>query len=335
VDFRGRRLTRLSRAAAEVIPGVPAYLWRHGCGPTAVGMVLAYYDTHGFPDLLPGDASAQTDAVNLAIASVGHYNDYALPIDAAPTLLKDRSEPPEGDEHASDSVADFMKTSWSSVENYYGWTWSIDVKPGYEGYVKLATKYDGLMSYSHSGNITFLTVRNEIESRRPVVFLVDTDGNGVTDHFVTVVGVLTEDGTDYYGCYHTWDKAIHWYPYRTMASGATWGVQSAYLFFLSHGLFPPVQFKVERLANDFIFFREGVNRLSWAPNPANKAEVVRYRIYRKAKGADNATYAILTEVAASATRYDDRNLRASDLFTYRISAIDGAGRESSFSAAGN
>ncbi|MBN2206640.1 MAG: hypothetical protein JW742_04490, partial [Candidatus Aminicenantes bacterium] len=250
-------------------------------------------------------------------------------------VLKDKSEPPEGDEHPSDSLADFLKTSWSVSEAYYGWTWSIDVKPGYEGYVKYASRYEPLMTYSHIGNIPFQTVRNEIESRRPVVLLVDTDGSGASDHFVTVVGVLTEGETNYYGCYHTWDLVLHWYPYRPVAAGTAWGVRDAYLCFLSYGLFPPSAFSVERLTNDLIFFREGVNRLSWAPSPANKAVIVRYRIYRKVKGAENKTYALLAEPDAAATTYDDRNLRASDLFTYRISAIDAAGRESAFSTAGN
>lgn len=335
VDIAGRRFHRFRVQAADVIPGVPAYLWRHGSGPTAVGMVLAYYDTHGFPDLLPGDASVQTDAVNLALASVGHYNDYCLPLDSAPNILKDKSEPPEGDEHVSDSLADFMKTSWSVNEAFYGWTWSIDVKPGYESYVKLVSSYIPLMSYSHSGNIVFQTIRNEIESRRPLVLLVDTDGDAITDHFVTVVGVLTESGTDYYGCYNTWDKTVHWYPFRKMGQGIAWGVQSAYLLFLSYGLFPPSKLKVERLDNDYIFFKESINRLSWEPNPANKSDVVRYRIYRKVKGAANSTYLIHAEAGAGATSYDDRNLKATDLFTYRISSLDAAGRESSFTAAGN
>lgn len=335
VDARGRRLTRRQLEEAEVVPGVPAYLWRHGSGPAAVGMVLGYYDTHGFPDLLPGNASAQTDAVNLALASIAHYNDYALPLDAAGAVLEDKSEPPEGDEHAADCLADFLKTSWSVTDAHYGWGWSIDVKPGYESYVRLASRYEPLMTHSHIGNFPFQTIRNEIESRRPVVLLVDTDGDGASDHFVTAVGVLTEGGTDYYGCYHTWDGLLHWYPYRPMSAGAAWGVRDVFLCFLSYGIFPPSAFSVERLANDLIFFREGVNRLSWAPNPANKAVIVRYRISRKVKGAENKTYALLAEPDAAATFYDDRNLRASDLFTYRISAIDAAGRESAFSTAGN
>jgi hypothetical protein len=31
-------------ATAEVTLAVPGYFWRHGCGPTAVGMVVGYYD---------------------------------------------------------------------------------------------------------------------------------------------------------------------------------------------------------------------------------------------------------------------------------------------------
>ena len=33
--------------ASYTIPGVPAYKWRHGCGPTALGMVMGYYDIGG------------------------------------------------------------------------------------------------------------------------------------------------------------------------------------------------------------------------------------------------------------------------------------------------
>ncbi|MEA1945109.1 MAG: hypothetical protein U9N07_07250, partial [Euryarchaeota archaeon] len=32
------------------ISGVPAYLWRYGCAPTAAGMVLMYWDSHGYPN---------------------------------------------------------------------------------------------------------------------------------------------------------------------------------------------------------------------------------------------------------------------------------------------
>ena len=97
---------RAVAAAGETVLPVPAYLWRDGCGPTATGMVLGYWDGHGFPDLVPGDASTDTPAAYQMIAShgtagaPGHYEDYSLPEDDAGALAPDRSETPAGDEHA-------------------------------------------------------------------------------------------------------------------------------------------------------------------------------------------------------------------------------------------
>src|SRR4030042_4052169 len=82
-----------------IIAGTPDYLWRHGCGPTAVGNVIGYYDTHGYNDLITGDANSQTNDVNQAMASGGesgnpnppgseqHYEDYARPEDPSPGPL--------------------------------------------------------------------------------------------------------------------------------------------------------------------------------------------------------------------------------------------------------
>lgn len=76
-------------AGEVLLSDVPAYIWHDGYAPTSLGMVLGYYDGHGFPDLIPGDASDQTAnaAVDQAIASHGdsvdrsHWEDYALPKD--------------------------------------------------------------------------------------------------------------------------------------------------------------------------------------------------------------------------------------------------------------
>lgn len=44
--------------AGEVLLGdVPAYIWHDGCAPTSLGMILGYYDGHGFPELIPGPGS--------------------------------------------------------------------------------------------------------------------------------------------------------------------------------------------------------------------------------------------------------------------------------------
>jgi hypothetical protein len=223
-----------------VIGGVPAYLWRHGCGPTAAGMVIGYYDTHGFPLLIPGDASTQTNAVDQAIATgdgaATHYSDYSLPMDSSPNPIQpDLSEPPAGDEHASNSLADFMRTSWSSENNYYGWAWFSHVDDSFEGYVPWAeTAYHahyGVGTFSESwGDFTWQDLKDEINLSRPMVFLVDSDGNGGTDHFVTVIGWRDSNGYEEYGCLDTWGAAIRWERFRAMSSDYSWGVYGAVYF---------------------------------------------------------------------------------------------------------
>ncbi|MCX5632347.1 MAG: hypothetical protein NTW93_01515, partial [Phycisphaerae bacterium] len=135
------------------ISGVPDYIWRHGCGPTALGNVVGYHDTQGYYDLITGDANTQTNDVNQAMASGGdagnpnpagsekHYEDYARPEDDPGPLLPDDylvNPPPTGrNPHANDCIGDFMKTSQSNFNNNYGWSWSSDMGPAFTGYVNL------------------------------------------------------------------------------------------------------------------------------------------------------------------------------------------------------
>ncbi|MEA1944402.1 MAG: C39 family peptidase [Euryarchaeota archaeon] len=48
------------------ISGVPAYLWRYGCAPTAAGMVLMYWDSHGYPNF-PDDPNDTIDELGVAM----------------------------------------------------------------------------------------------------------------------------------------------------------------------------------------------------------------------------------------------------------------------------
>jgi hypothetical protein len=235
--------SQVSSAAAETISDVPAYIWHHGCGPTAAGMLLGYWDAHGFDALVAGDASSQTSAVNEMIASEGtasNYTDYCLPLDSPSvnaTPLPDLSEPPAGDEHADECLADYMKTSQSARDNYYGWSWFSDVGRGMVDYVEalgegyVATVYKHFMS---DGTLTWTSFRDEIDKGRPMVFLVDTDADGTTDHFVTAVGYDDGGGlVERYGCLNTWDSAVHWWDFEPMASGQAWGIYGALSFEIS------------------------------------------------------------------------------------------------------
>lgn len=224
--------------------GVPAYRWRHGCGPTALGMVLGYYDVNGFADLFVGSASTQTIGVNQGIASQrnisdpGHYEDYSLPIDSGqPTPLPDKSELPQGDEHTNDSIADYMKTSFSSENNYYGWSWSSDIAPAFLGYVAMRhPRYQTATSlyYKSNNTLSWSVLTRNINNNRPMVFLVDTDADGYTDHFVTVVG-YRDDVNQQYGCLDTWDPVatVRWCNFATMSIGQPWGIWGGWSFDIS------------------------------------------------------------------------------------------------------
>jgi hypothetical protein len=224
-----------------LVPGVPGYAWRDGCGPTAVGIVVGYYDGQGWPDLIPGDATGVTTDVNQAIAThgsagaPGHYEDYALPTETGSGVLPDKSELPAGDEHVSNSVADFMHSSWSSEQLQYGWSWSDMVGPAFTGYAKL--KYPDSVPTSscfQGSRLTWTLVKQEIDAGRPMVFLVDSTGDGATDHFVTVVGYRETNGYPEYGCWDTWSTSVvRWQQFRAMSSSYAWGVWGGYTFSLS------------------------------------------------------------------------------------------------------
>jgi len=235
--------------AQFTVLGVPEYNWRHGCGPTAVGMVVGYYDTHGYDDLIPGDANTQTASVDQAMASGGtkaspnppgselHYEDYARPEDSPPTKLTDDYITAGRAAHLNDSIGDYMRTSQSTHplgHNYYGWSWSSDICPSFTGYVAqqnasyspVCTEYRWL-----TGALTWSVLKNEIDNNRPMVFLVDSDGNGSTDHFVTVIGY--DDGNPKkYGCYDTWASSpgIRWEQFRGVSSSYSWGVWGGWSF---------------------------------------------------------------------------------------------------------
>ncbi len=233
VDLVGHSFSTKGTASENVISGVPAYIWFRGCGPTSIGMIFGYYDTHGFPDMLPGDGSVQTDAINQVIASDEHYSDYILPEDDASTgILPDKSELPVGDEHANNSIADYLRTSQSIRGNLYAWTLPADVKSGWENCISgQLPDYEGTCNAYNIDDFPFDSLKANIDRNRPMMFLVDSDADGVYDHFVCVIGYGSDATGDYYNCLDTWDTdQNHWYLFQSMAPGRSFGVLNCFTF---------------------------------------------------------------------------------------------------------
>ena len=224
--------------SASTLP-VPAYYWRHGCGPTAVGMVVGYYDTLGYDSLIPGSAATQTYEVNQAIASGGnstspnppgserHYEDYARPQDGYPIMLDDDYITSGRTPHSDNCIADYMGTSKSTRYNYYGWSWSSDVGPAFVAYVNQqnsAFQPSYQEYHTQDGTLTWSVLTREIGGGRPMVFLVDSTGDGATDHFVPVIGYRTSPSLQY-ACWDTWSTTnVRWENFATIAPGVPWGI---------------------------------------------------------------------------------------------------------------
>jgi hypothetical protein len=227
---------------------VPAYLWRHGCGPTALGMVLGYYDSLGFDDLIPGSAAYQTEAVDQAIASGGdsslsyppgseqHYEDYARPQEDYPSVVADDYITSGRTPHPDNSLADYMDTSKSTRNNSYGWSWSTDVGPAFIAFVNQQnpTYAPDYQAYTMDlGTLTWSVLTTEIDAGRPMVFLVDSDGNGSTDHMAPIIGYRTSP-TQQYAAWDTWSSNIRWEDFTAVGSGENWGVWGGLALYLSH-----------------------------------------------------------------------------------------------------
>ena len=221
-------LTCPASGTTVVIPEVPAYYWYNGCGPTAGGMIIGYWDAHGYPDLITGGDGTNSwttnqQAVKDMIASPGHIRDYV------PT--PDRVDTPTDPYHADDSVADFMNCSRDPLG--YGLSYENYQSIGLTGY----TTYRGYGSSSgYYLSYTYYNAWNEfvgaINASRPLEFFVDSDGSGSADHFITVIGYDDTPGARKYAAFSTWDVSgqWQWYDFAGVLKNQSFGVQSLTFF---------------------------------------------------------------------------------------------------------
>jgi hypothetical protein len=191
-------------ASPKLIQAVPAYDDYWGTGPTAGMMVIAYWDAHGYPDLIPGDAGVQTPAVDTLIASQEHIADYANPLDRPAAILPDAYITAGRKPHPDNSLADLMGTSQSEIlnptgYNSDGWMWfgverwmqahngpQLDVCYGQA----CDTRLDLLDGSKPLGDI-YARVTSSLDLGDPVVAVTAAhDQNTPSDDFVVVVGYL-------------------------------------------------------------------------------------------------------------------------------------------------
>ncbi|MBN2706794.1 MAG: hypothetical protein JXR89_10180 [Deltaproteobacteria bacterium] len=224
-------------------------------------MVVGYWHGHGYPERYPGDAATQTAAIDQLIASGGEINapnpagsegnceDYGLPRDDnAGPLLEDAYLTAGRAAHADNCIADWMLTSRSdaacgaSPGMRYGWSCSNAICPAFIDYVAsrsstyFATTNDHRwMDAGIDWDDNWDVLKAEIDAGRPMVFLVDSSGDGSTDHFVAIVGYRLNNGQREYGCKDTWNQATRWERFREMSNAYSWGIGYAFTFSLRSG----------------------------------------------------------------------------------------------------
>lgn len=204
--------------SAVVIENVPAYRWYHGCGPTAAASILGYWDINGYGNIFDatGDDVFLTSNVKDHISSPAHNAKYD-PTTNAPWPAP---EP--------DSIASFFRTSVDPLR--YGWSYNRfadDAFMGYadhRGYDFFATQSSVFDGFSWDQFVS------EINSQRPSLFLVDTNSDGSTDHFVPAIGYDDRGALGrYYGFYTTRSESetVEWRRFAPIAAGVSWGVYGA------------------------------------------------------------------------------------------------------------
>ena len=223
------------------IKDVPNFKWYHGCGATAAGMVIAYWDAHGFDGLVKGQSGLlQTPEVNDMIASPEHIAEYALypdgmTDDSMGPIVPDLSE--QGSHHPDNCLADYMRTSQSVLKLGYGMSYVSMVVDGLEEYTANAPRltgsdaqYVGYCKELTGKSFKWSDLKAQVDSNHPLVVTVDYNGDGDTDHLVTVVGYCEGGSVKLYAFHSTWDNTIYWGCFEPMRKGTCYGIYSGFVF---------------------------------------------------------------------------------------------------------
>lgn len=216
-----------------VVLDVPTSTWTYGCTPTAVGMIMAYYDRIGYMNIYTGPCNGGlAPMTNVGqgdnpknpipgscslIASMqgfdgkvgrGHVDDYWI------SYLASGPDPYQINgwtEHEPDCIADYLGTSMSKhyardgetkgdIENGVR---AFITSRGYTANVKHWTWYFGGW---YGGYMFFGMFMDEIDAGRPVVLSLASSDPYI---YHAVAGVGYHEATQTIYLHDTWDNELH------------------------------------------------------------------------------------------------------------------------------
>jgi hypothetical protein len=109
-----------------------------------------------------------------------------------------------------------------------------------------------------------------------------------------------------------------------------WGIvdAAAAADFTPKGFYPPDNFAVKKLVNDYLFFVQYVEKLSWSANPRNSVPIKNYRIYTRHAHVEDQPFELLVEVSGQTYSFERRGLLPEEEYLYKITSVDESGQES-------
>ncbi len=113
-------------------------------------------------------------------------------------------------------------------------------------------------------------------------------------------------------------------------NGNGWGIVDAQkaAFFPLKSIHAPQSFTVSRLENNYGFFLQYVDRLSWAPDPRNNGQVVAYHLYAKRVNSQDQAFILIAELDNQTVNFLRRGLLEGENFLYKITSVSSSGEES-------
>lgn len=177
-----KKLVEEQSARVFVIKDDVEYDWYVGCTPTAVAMVVGFYDRNGFDNLMDGDTSSYNKNVRDQIGSNEHIENYFIEDE------NDHDASSRNEGHEDNSIADSLLSSRSSFGLVDGHTAGAMSGAGFHNYA--TTKgYDNFeTSVTSFSDTSFVSIMVEINAGRPVILDVDAFGGGIVNHSITVFG---------------------------------------------------------------------------------------------------------------------------------------------------
>ena len=109
-----------------------------------------------------------------------------------------------------------------------------------------------------------------------------------------------------------------------------WGVVDAQkaAFYPLKSIHPPLGFAVSRIANDYGFFYQFVDQLTWDTNPQNDSQVVSYRVYIKQLDTPDQSFTLIAEVDGQSFSMMKRGILEEETYLYKITSVNASGEES-------